>query len=124
VSERFRDAAEFFIETIELPPELGTVACGLYGPTMGDAPVPSMDATMRVRGTRAHASRTVARPTRQTNRVTIIAGPHGGDPCVLYTAFGGPLAPKEVDDPTLADEARPASIEFWADHALAVEVAP
>ncbi len=37
--------------------------------------------------------------------------------CVLYTAFGGPLAPQEPGDPACKDAE--ASAAFWREHALA-----
>lgn len=37
--------------------------------------------------------------------------------CVLYTAFGGPLAPQEPGDPGCKDVE--ASRRFWSEHALA-----
>jgi hypothetical protein len=111
-----RDA--FFIETVDLPPRLGTVPCGLHGPVMGDDPVPEAEVTYAQRGERPGASRLCDRAPRDWHCVTLIAGPHGGDPCVLYTAFGGPLAPKEPTDPTLTDDERAASEAFWAEHAL------
>lgn len=46
-------------------------------------------------------------------------GPFGGDPCVLYTVVGGPAAPKELADPYLTAEERPAAEAFWREHALA-----
>lgn len=114
---RFADRSEFFIETFELPEELGTVPCGLYGPAMGDQPI--VVAFRQRRGTRQHESRLVAAPTRPTRTVTVIAGPHADLPCVLFTAFGGPLTPKEDADPTLRDDERAASEAFWSEHALA-----
>lgn len=93
IFERFANRTAFFIETFELPEELGTVPCGLHGPLMDDPPV--LDARLGMRGTRTYPSRLVQRPTRQTRKVTVIAGPHDGYDCVLYTAFGGPLTPKE-----------------------------
>ena len=36
----------------------------------------------------------------------------------LFTAFTGELAPKELSDPRLTDEERPAAEAFWAGHAL------
>jgi hypothetical protein len=91
-----RDA--FFIETLELPEALGTVPCGLHGPAMGDAPIGEAEITLEKRGDRAWTSRLVARPTRPTRRVTVIAGPADDQPCVLYTVFGGPQAPQEPGD--------------------------
>lgn len=94
----FADRTAFFIATIELPLELGTVPCGLHGPIMGDPPLAELEVTHAVRGDRAWKSRLVDRAARQVRTVTVIAGPHAGEPCVLYTAFGGPLAPQEPGD--------------------------
>lgn len=118
----FADRREFFIATITLPIQLGTVPCGLYGPTMGDDAIEESEVTYAKRGTREWATRTMAdvdgvpRPTRATNQVTVIAGPHDGAPCVLYTAFGGPSSPQEPGDPACKDVA--ASEMFWRCHAL------
>lgn len=118
ILNRFADRSAFFIETFELPAEIPAVACGLYGPVMGDGPIPDADCVATTRPGRGWLSRTVDRPTRPTRTVTVIAGPFENEPCVLYTAFGGPLAPKEPGDPTLSDADRPAAVEFWAQHAL------
>jgi hypothetical protein len=142
--DRFADRTSFFIETITLPAELGTVPCGLYGPLMGD-PIISEDEVMyAARGTRTWTSRLIDLPPRQQHEVTVIAGPHEeadvcprcagklGAPgacdlcdgygklkyaCILYTAFGGPLAPQEPGDPGCKDPS--ASAAFWREHALA-----
>lgn len=113
----FADRKTFFIETIELPDDLGTVPCGLYGPIMGDAPVREDDVRHEHRGTRAWTSRLVEKPARPTRKITVIAGPHDGHDCVLYTCYGGPEAPQEPGDPRCKDPA--ASATFWRDHALA-----
>lgn len=142
ILERFADRAGFFIETVELPADLGTVPCGLFGPVMGDMPVVegAGDVYYRKRGVRAYESRLVDRDPRPTNKLTVIAGPHDGHDCVLFTAFGGPVSPKEPGDikaqieqvrhdPTL-DELPKAqklaaleqnlidSMAFWREHAL------
>lgn len=114
IRRRFSNRGAFFIETLTLPSRLGTVPCGLHGPLMGDAPV--VDAHMERRGGRAWDSRVCDRSPRATRKVTVIAGPHNGEPCILYTAFGGPLAPQESDDPSCKDVA--ASEHFWSQHAL------
>lgn len=137
--ELFASRDSFFIETVDLPPGLGTVPCSLYGPSMGDAPVIdpyALTLAQRQQGLmhmmtvpvfeakragRDYPSRLVSLPPRPTNKVTVIAGPHDGLPCVLFTAFGGPLAPKEANDPTLTDDDREASVKFWAVHALALD---
>lgn len=144
--DRFADRDSFFAETITLPKDLGTVPCGLYGPTVGDPAIREDEITHAPRGTRAWNSRLVDLPPRQQHEVTVIAGPHeepcwhcdgsGGigswkdripcatcdhgkirHPCVLYTAFGGPIAPQEPGDPGCKDVDE--STKFWRDHALA-----
>lgn len=50
--------------------------------------------------------------------MTVIAGPHGNDKCLLYTVFGGKITPKEVNDPTVDNVLE--STEFWQLHAIAV----
>ena len=115
--DRFADRNAFFLETIELPEQLGTVPCGLYGPIMGDPPIAETEVLHEQRGTRAWTSRLIERPTRPTRKVTVIAGPHDGNACILYTAFGGPASPQEPGDPGCKDPV--ASAAFWREHALA-----
>lgn len=97
--------------TYELPEALGTVPCGLHGPAVGDAPVPESEVTYAARGERAYESRLCARPVRQVRQVSLITGPAGDEPLVLYTAFGGPVAPREMADPSRSEA-------FWRQHAL------
>lgn len=115
----FADRDGFFIATVELPEELGTVPCGLYGPVMGDAPVSESEVFYAMRGTRMYMSRMCqsTRSIRQVRTVSVIAGPHDGHSCVLYTAFGGPVAPQELNDPGCKDLIK--SQVFWSEHALA-----
>ena len=156
--DRFASRDSFFIETITLPRELGTVPCGLYGPLTGDPTIREDEDSYAARGTRAWDSRLIDLPPREQHEVTVIAGPHevpcedchgtgerlnlsltvqfsmGGEQihrpcppcngtgkiahaCVLFTAFGGPLAPQEPGDPACKDVA--ASTTFWREHALA-----
>jgi hypothetical protein len=120
IAERFADQGAFFLVTVELPPELPDLPCSLHGPLVGDAPVPESEVTYERRGDRLGPSRLCTRPTRPTRLLTVIAGPDGDDPCVLYTAFGGPAAPREPFDLSLAsDEVQASAKEFWAEHALA-----
>lgn len=116
IRRKFADRAAFFIETVELPEELGTLPCGLHGPTMGDASVPAEEVYHEARNKRAWESRLTWRYPRPTRLVTVVAGPHGDEPCILYTAYGGPQAPQEPDDPGCRDAA--GSAAFWAEHAL------
>jgi hypothetical protein len=76
------------------------------------------EASYEKREGRDYVSRFCQRATIQTRRVTVIAGPHDGETCILYTAFGGPLAPKEPGDSSLKDEEREESLRFWKTHAL------
>jgi len=116
ILKTFKDRDAFFIETVELPPELGDVPCGLHGPIMGDDPVPHDECREEVRGEREWASRVCSRPERRVTSVSVIAGPNEDEPCILYTAFGGPVAPQEPGDPGCRD--LDASTDFWAKHAL------
>lgn len=127
IQERFADRQEFFLETLELPGELAALDCGLHGPLCGDAPVPESEVTYQQRGERPGKSRLCSRPSRPTRLLTVIAGPDGDEPCVLYTAFGGPAAPREPFDPAVAlmpPEAQEACRVFWAEHALSGATEP
>jgi len=87
--DRFADRESFFIETLTLPRELGTVPCGLYGPTMGDPPIGEDEVEYAPRGDRAWSSRLMRElPPRPQHEVTVIAGPHEED-----CAARGPLGP-------------------------------
>jgi hypothetical protein len=121
LKETFAARDSFFIESVELPEALGMVPCGLHGPVMGDEPVSDAEVTLVKRGDREHPSRIVDRPTRPTRTVTVIAGPHGDETCVLFTAFGGPLAPKEPGDTEHGSDERTESEDFWSQHALSPE---
>lgn len=114
----FGDRSAFFIETIELPSYLDAVPCHLHGPATGEDPVLESEVSYEVRGNRAGPSRMCSRAPKMTRTVTVIAGPREGEPCVLYTAFGGPLAPREPWDPTLPADKADESRAFWAEHAL------
>jgi len=132
VLKTFADRDGFFIETIELPPELGPLSSALYGPEMGDAPVEDgPDVFMGQRQGRDNPTRFIKRVSRPTQRCTVIAGPNkgkdgnviAGQECVLYTLYGGPCAPREPGDPTIqTDEERASSEAFWAGHALSEDL--
>ena len=118
ILDKFQDRDSFFIESLDLPAELGQVPCALYGPIMGDEAVTEDEVEYVTRGDRPYKSRMVRRPSRPTSKVTVIAGPHGVARCIFYTAFGGPLAEKECGDPSADAE---KSKDFWSTHALALE---
>jgi len=107
--------------TVEMPAELGSLPCALYGPEMGDAP--QADAVLEVRGERKGPSRLVSKPARTSNKVTVVAGPHDGHDFVLFTSYGGPQAPRETFEFEADDQSEAAqeSRKFWNEegHALA-----
>lgn len=118
VLEQFKDRDSFFAETVTLPEELGTVPCSLHGPDVGEQAVPESKVHYAHRGQRPQLSRMTNWAPCQVRQVSVIAGAHDGRPCVLFTAFGGPIAPFEVGDPNCKDEEQ--SRVFWSQHALSV----
>jgi len=108
----------------------------------GDGKRLSYFTRMAKRGDRKGESRLVNLPPRPTNKLTVIAGPYEeylnslGEPCdkeadfalqvdypcVLYTCYGGPLAPREPWDMPRSgpdwEKNLAASEAFWAVHAL------
>lgn len=117
--ERFGGRDGFVLETVILPDDLPDLMSGIYGPIVGDPPVGESEVAYRVRGDRRCASRIVDRPVRPTRQLTVIAGSFEGKSCVLFTAYGGPCAPREPGD--LAHASWEGILEsrlFWMDHAL------
>jgi hypothetical protein len=108
--------------TLTLPDHLPELPNAIVGPVMGDAPVshdhPEIYSESRGGG-RNYDSKMMRGEHRTTKMITAITRPHKetGRP-FLITAFGGPLAPKEPNDPTLRDEEREESEAFWSQHAL------
>lgn len=119
IVDTFSDQKGFFIKSLILPKGL-TLPCGLHGPSMGDEAIGEDEVSYEKRGSRPNPSRLCSRPTRPSSICTVIAGPaqEGDEDLILYTAFGGPLAPREVTDPYLPEEAKAESEAFWAVHAL------
>jgi len=117
ILELYRERDGFFLETILLPVRLSSLTCGLHGPIMGEEAIPDSECSLEVRGERKGPSRLCNRAPTLTRRVTVIAGPHEGEPCVLYTAYGGPPAPREPWE-NMSPEETQASVDFWAKHAL------
>ena len=119
--QHFADRTEFFAETIELPVELGRVPCRLHGPAAGTSRVLEDEVEYRKRGDRTWVSRMCDRGIHHTRQVTVIGGvdaDHAADGMILFTCYGGPLAPQEPDDPQVKDLEK--SRAFWRDHALQV----
>lgn len=97
MKRRFAEKTAFFVETVELPVELSSLKSGIYGPLAGDPPSAGFYA---IRMGRPWPSRLIDKPVRPTRLLTVVAGPGEDEsqPCVLYTAYGGPAAPKEPGD--------------------------
>lgn len=119
VLEQTKDEQGFFVKTLSLPRELGEVYSNLYGPIMGDDPIKETEVIYKIRGNRPYHSRILpnGRPG-PTQLITIVSGPHDGQPMVLYTIYGGAVAPKEPGDTFSSDKEREESVKFWAEHAL------
>ena len=123
VLKELKDTSTFKIVTLDLPRELGTVECALYGPAMGDEPVTEDQVHYAKRGDRAECSRLVNLLPRQTSKLTAICVPdhenYAEGVIVLATTYGGPAAPREpFDVPAEQTEARAEAEKFWQEHAL------
>jgi hypothetical protein len=108
--------------TLTMPDHLPTLPNSLVGPASGHEPVGSDHPGVYMAnrgGGRTHDSKMMQGEHRPTNMITAIVRPHKetGRP-FLITAFGGPLSPKEPNDPSLRDDERASSEEFWSQHAL------
>jgi len=135
ILERFAHETAFTLATVELPPSLADLPCALRGPTVGNVAVPDDEVVLRVRNGRAWPSRMMRMGYALMNKpghvswapmyvrqLTVIMGPAGlgSETVALYTAYAGPVAPREPGDPSLASDhgALAASVAFWAEHAL------
>lgn len=106
------------IITLELPEELGNVEVGLHGPVMGDMAVTEEQVYYGRRGDREWCSRLVSRAPRRTQELTAIVGPYADVETALFTVYGGPYAPREVEDPALSEQDKLVAQTFWSEHAL------
>lgn len=119
--QHFAGEDKFFAKALHLPEGFPGVLSALYGPLAGDDPVAEEDVYYSIRGSRACASRMVPRRDRLVRTLVVIAGPTvGEDGMVLYTCYGGQVAPREPGDTSIGTwEEVLASREFWSQHALA-----
>ena len=120
----------FFIKEVHLDgcdhdngvytPENTQVPCALYGPAMGDEPVPGYCIEWKKRSEDRPADRMLPFfPHRWVGYVQAI-GIKDGDDWKLFTVYGGPLAPRNPEDPTIpTEEEREEARKFWSEHALA-----
>jgi len=122
IVETFGDLDAFAIRTVTMPAHLSDLPCALHGPCVGGLPILERDVFYRKRGERVGESRMVVGESRPSRWLTVIVGPHDGE-IILFTAFGGPMAPREPFDPALADrpDEHAESVAFWGAHALATE---
>lgn len=118
ILDRFANRSGFFAETLIMPRSLASLPCAMHGPIVGEKPVGEDEAFYERRNGRKGLSRMCARRPSQSRKLTVIAGPSGNDLCVLYTAYGGPLAPREPWDPSMSESERRESVAFWSKHAL------
>ena len=119
--ELFAERTEFFAEVITLPDGFPGAPSSLYGPLAGDDPVEERDVRYIVRLGRRCSSRMVNRVDRLVRTLVVIAGPvRYVDGLVLYTCYGGQVAPREPGDSSINTwEEVIASRKFWSQHALA-----
>lgn len=116
--KKFGSRKAFFIKTVRLPRDLAPLPCDLHGPLVGEPAVAESEATYVRRGNRAGESRMCHRPTILVRQMTVIGGLFNGQ-MALFTAYGGPAAPREPWDPSLKSAAeRRESETFWKRHAL------
>lgn len=101
------------------------IPCALYGPAMGDSPVHDFEVHHAPRGSREWDSRLIPALPRMV-RFGVVVGRYSPEPSEpggsmeVFTAYGGPLAPRELADPSMTDEAeREYARAFWRVHALA-----
>ena len=108
----------FFIHQVDMADS--QVPCGLYGPAMGDGAVPDKAVVMEKRSEDRPADRLLkGYPTRLVGYVQCIGVRDlEANTITLFTVYGGPLAPQNPEDPTLAEERKAEAVEFWSKHAL------
>lgn len=107
---------------VELPTELESLFCGLVGPSTGYPTVSDENdsVTYLVREGRKWASRMISQCPHKSRTLTYVVGQYNGEE-VLFTAYGGPLAPREPGDTSLNTmEEITHSRKFWAEHALSI----
>jgi hypothetical protein len=107
--------------TLTIPDHLPRLPNALVGPASGDPPVADNhpDVYMSSRGGgRPYDSKMIRGEHRYTNMITVnIRRDDQGRP-VLHTAYGGPKAHIEPNNPNLPPEQRKESEHFWSQHAL------
>lgn len=112
---------EFVRVVVPIPDGVPSLPCALYGPAVGDGPVPESAVREVVRGNRGGPSRMIGLPSRPARNMVII-GIRGG---VCFTAYGtrasepSPMEPWDAERKGIPEADLEAARAFWADHALA-----
>jgi hypothetical protein len=145
LNDVFIDTKDYFTIQVEFPVGCGPVKTDLYGPSMGDSPVPDFHKyeplwfTAEGKGPVNHEYGNGGKITlftmndkipipyvnvsnRSTYKGVIVAGPEPGDDRVasLQAFYGGPLRePLPYANPSLDKEAHQKACLFWKTHALA-----
>lgn len=123
-----KEEGKLTILQLDIPKHLPKLPCKLRGPIVGMEPIGEGVVEWCQRGAREVLSRMVRHDVLeskmaeyynpesvQTSAVlTAVIGPDG----TLFTAYGGPLAPREPGDPSISEEDRLESAKFWSEHAL------
>lgn len=117
VASQIDGITEFKILTVDLPEGLASLKTHLHGPATGEESVLEQEVFYKKRGQRVGETRMCLRSPVETRKLTMIVGPHDGE-VILYTAYGGPVAPREPFDPDLKASEVAESVDFWAAHAL------
>jgi hypothetical protein len=120
LKEKLKDENGFFIKIFKMPEELPSLPCMLHGPSEGDDAIGDNDAIYESRNGRPNKSRLVNRDTRPARYIVAI-GSGSPEKITVYTAYGslkGIAPPQEPEDPDLEESDKPASQEFWSQHAL------
>jgi len=114
-----RAPESFILEVVTLPENLGSVPCGLYGPSAGDEPVNEDDVFYEQRGNRRGPSRLVRRPNREARNLVVI-GLRGGACFTMYGTRAGSSSPREPWDARETKEYADC-VAFWKEHALVAD---
>jgi len=117
IMRKFGHREGFFKQTVRMPRDLSSLPVDLHGPAVGEPAVSEAQVFYARRGTRPYVSRLVHRKRKMSRLLSVIAGPYKGS-TALFTAYGGPIAPREPNDPALPSSERSESVRFWKKHAL------
>lgn len=121
ITALFEEAGDgFLLKTVTLPEGCPDLMSGIHGPIVGDERVPYTEVHWARRGDRKGLSRLCNRPSRSTPLMTVI-GVREGERVKVFTAYGGPAAPREITDHSMPPEAAEEAIAFWSMHALSAE---